>query len=179
LNYGPWSLSQTIHGPMTRFFLQGCMLLVPFALVGCGSSDLPNTVPVTGTVTMDGTPVDGATVNFLSEQGSIVSGGTTDASGKFSLTTTVGSQSVPGAVVGSHGVAVVKTESSGQEMADPNDLEATKAMMEKMTTNPAVTSEFKAKYVIPQKYNNPAQSQIKAQVTEAGPNDIKIELSSR
>lgn len=164
---------------MTRFLLQGCMLLVPFALVGCGSSDLPNTVPVTGTVTMDGTPVEGATVNFLSEGGSIASAGTTDASGKFSLTTIVGSQSVPGAVVGSHGVAVVKTETSGQEMADPNDLEATKAMMEKMTTNPAITSEFKAKYVIPQKYNNPTQSQIKAQVTEAGPNDIKIELSSR
>lgn len=158
---------------MTRFLLQGCILLVPFALVGCGGGDLPDTVPVTGTVTMDGTPVDGATVNFLSDQGNLVSSGTTDASGKFSLTTIVGSQSVPGAVVGGHGVAVVKTEATGQQMSDP------KAMMEKMTTNPAITSDFKPKYVIPQKYNNPTQSQIKAQVTEAGPNDIKIELSSR
>lgn len=158
---------------MTRFFLQGCMLLVPFALVGCGSSDLPDTVPVTGTVTMDGTPVDGATVNFLSEGGSIVSAGTTDASGKFSLTTIIGSQSVEGAVVGSHGVAVVKTDSAGQKIDDP------KAYMEQMANSAVRTSDFKPKHVIPQKYGNPTQSQIKAQVTEAGPNDIKIELSSK
>ena len=158
---------------MTRIFLHGCLLLCSVLMIGCGGGDIPKTVPVAGTVTLDGKPIEGATVNFISDEGSVTSSGKTDASGKFSLQAIIGSQTAPGTVVGSHGVAVVKTESSGQEVTDP------KAMMAQMTTNPAITSQFKQKYVIPEKYNNPLQSKLKFQVTEAGPNDFKIELTSK
>lgn len=166
-------LSKKIHHAMKRLLLHGCLLFVPLALGGCGASGLPSTVPVTGTVTLDGTPVDGATVNLLSDVGNRVASGKTDASGKFSLKTIVGSQSVDGAIVGGHGVAVLKAESSGEPMGDPRE------MMEKMTTNPAITSEFKQTYVIPAKYNNPTMSGIRVEVTESGPNDITLDLKSR
>lgn len=149
------------------------LLCLPFAcmLVGCGP-DLPGTVPVTGTVTLDGAPVEGATVNFLSAAG-LAASGKTDAAGKFSLKTTVGSQSAEGATLGRHQVAIVKTESDGQAMDDP------KKMMEDMANNPAVTSDFKVKNLIPAKYNNPTMSQLTADVTEGGANDFTFPLASK
>ena len=158
---------------MKLFLLQGWLLVFPVAFMGCGGGDLPTTVPVTGTVTLDGNPVEGATVNFMSETENRLASGTTDASGKFTLQTIVGSQTTPGAVVGSHGVAVLKSESGGQMTEDP------KAMMEQMTTNPAITSDYTPKYIIPAKYNNPTMSGIRVEVTQDGPNDITLELSSR
>lgn len=164
---------ESLISTMIRTFLYGCLLICSVLLVGCGGGDIPKTVPVTGTVTLDGKPIEGATVNFISDEGSITASGKTDANGKFSLQAIIGSQTATGTVVGSHGVAVVKTESSGQEVTDP------KAMMAQMTTNPAITSQFKQKYLIPEKYSNPLQSKLKFQVTDAGPNDFKIELASK
>ena len=156
---------------MNRSLAIGC-LSVSLFILGCGP-DLPSTIPVTGTITLDGKPVEGATVNFLSEEGSVTASGTTDASGKYSLKTFVGDQYVDGAVIGKHLVAVVKTESDGQTISDP------KEFMANMASNPAITSEFKAKNLVPAKYNNPTMSQLKAEVTEAGPNDFPYELSSK
>ncbi|TVQ01253.1 MAG: hypothetical protein EA381_05605 [Planctomycetaceae bacterium] len=163
----------TIHDPMKVLLLPVWLLVIPVAFVGCGGGDLPTTVPVTGTVTLDGNPVDGATVNFMSDTENRLASGKTDASGKFTLQTIVGSQTAPGAVVGGHGVAVLKSESGGQMTEDP------KAIMEQMTTNPAITSDYTPKYIIPAKYNNPTMSGIRVEVTQDGPNDITIELTSR
>ncbi len=147
-------------------------LLVCVLLTGCGS-DLPDTVPVSGTVTLDGDPLEGATVNMLSDESNIVASGKTDANGEFTVNTVIGSQTVEGAVVGAHKIAVVKTESGGQDMKDP------KEMMAEMTTNPAITSEYKQTHLIPERYNNPTMSQLTAEVTESGPNEIELELSSK
>ncbi len=156
---------------MNRSLALGC-LSVSLFILGCGP-DLPSTVPVTGTITMDSKPVEGATVNFLSEEGSVTASGKTDASGKYSLKTFVGEQYVDGAIVGKHLVAVVKTESDGQTISDP------KEYMANMAANPTKTSEFKPKNLVPAKYNNPTMSQLNADVTEAGPNDFPFELSSK
>ena len=64
--------------------------LVPAVLlslfVGCGGGDdsTPDLVEVTGTVMMNGKPVEKALVYFVPETGAM-SNGETDASGKFSL----------------------------------------------------------------------------------------------
>lgn len=160
---------------MNRLMILGG-LVVTCVIVGCGS-DVPSTVPVTGTVTLDGKPVEGATVNFLSKDTNIAASGKTDAEGKFAMKTLVGSKSVDGVVVGNHGVAVVKTEAETAGDA-PDDLEATKQMMEQMAENPAITSDFKPKALIPEKYNNPTMSQLSALVTDSGPNDFVLELTS-
>jgi hypothetical protein len=151
-------------------------LLVTCALVGCGS-DLPKTVPVTGTVTLDGKPLEGATVNLISDEGSLAAGGVTDESGNFSLRTTVGDKMVDGAKVGTHKVAVTKTSSSGP--AIEMDIEERKKMMEQMTTNPAITSDVKVQDLVPAKYKNPLQSGLVANVTQEGPNQITLELTSK
>lgn len=151
-------------------------LLVTCALVGC-NSDLPKTVPVTGTVTLDGQPLAGATVNLISDERSIAAGGVTDDAGNFTLKTTAGDQMVEGAVVGTHKVAVTKTTSSGP--AVELDLEAQKKVMEQMTLNPAITSDFKVENLVPVKYKNPLQSGLVANVTQEGPNQITLELTSK
>lgn len=156
---------------MKRLVALGCLAFSMF-LVGCGA-DLPATVPVTGTVTLDGNPIEGASVNFLSVEGNITASGVTDASGKFTVKTIVGDQMVDGAVVGKHQVAVVKTESDGIAVTDP------KEMMAKMASNPAITSDYKPKAIIPTQYNNPTMSQLTADVTEAGPNDFTFPLKSK
>lgn len=159
---------------MNRLMLFSGLVVACF-IVGCGS-DAPPTVPVTGIVTLDGKPIEGATVNFLSENTSIAASGQTDAEGKFSIKTFIGANSVDGAIVGVHKVSVVKTESSGQNA--PTDPEEIKKMMAEMTTNPAITSQIKSKAVIPEKYNNPTMSNLTATVSDAGPNNVVLELTS-
>jgi hypothetical protein len=76
-----------------------------FAL-GCGSG---KRAPVSGTVTLNGAPLAGATVTFqpIAPKGSIQAGdsslGKTDESGKFTLRTTKGRN---GALVGKHRVSI-------------------------------------------------------------------------
>ncbi len=73
------------------------------ALAGCGGDQFP-VVPVTGTITLNGAPLEGALVEFqpLDMQGS-PSYGATDAAGKYEL---VFSQSRKGAWVGEHVVRI-------------------------------------------------------------------------
>jgi len=64
-------------------------ILLPVLLalaVGCGSAD-KNLAPVSGTITLNGEPLAGATVTFIPKDGTPGFGGVgkTDASGKYSL----------------------------------------------------------------------------------------------
>lgn len=84
-----------------------CLMLL-FA-VGCGASSEFEMVPVSGTITLDGQPLEGAEVVFapkqIDKQAAVgpASIGTTDAAGNYMLKTTKG---LEGAVVGEHKVAV-------------------------------------------------------------------------
>ena len=95
--------------------------LVVVVLTGCGSGGL-ELAPVEGVVTLDGTPLEGATVLFHPAEGGKPATGTTDAEGKFTLTTRNFGE---GAQVGMNNVSVCKekkTESSANveegEIAD-------------------------------------------------------------
>jgi len=68
----------------------------------------PDVAPVTGTVTLDGQPLEGVRVSFIPD-GSRGSTGKTDAQGKYELRF-VGPQM--GAKVGSHTVLITTSESS-------------------------------------------------------------------
>ncbi|MCA9081516.1 MAG: carboxypeptidase regulatory-like domain-containing protein, partial [Planctomycetaceae bacterium] len=86
---------------------------------GCGGgvSDAPDLGVVSGTVTFDGQPLEGAQVIFVpdSKQGTTgpSSNATTDSSGKFEL---IGSGGKPGAVIGKH---VVTVSVPGPSSGDP------------------------------------------------------------
>lgn len=74
-------------------------------LAGCGKSG-PRTYPVTGTVTYQNTPVEGAMVSFspVDPEGNAAFG-TTDAQGRYTLTSF---EQNDGAVAGDYTVRVVK-----------------------------------------------------------------------
>jgi len=81
-----------------------CAAALVLAAVGCGGS----TGRVSGVVTLDGQPLEGATVSFTpaSGDGGGVGGSTgkTDAQGRYSLRTVAGDS--PGAAVGKHRVSI-------------------------------------------------------------------------
>ena len=81
---------------------------------GCGGSDY-DMAPVTGTVTLDTQPLEGATVTFSpmgtgTTDAGPSSTGTTDADGKYTLTSAEG---FSGAVVGRHQVRVTTVSDDG------------------------------------------------------------------
>lgn len=88
------------------------------AMAGCGGG--VRTVPVEGTVTVDGAPVEKVAVSFtpIGGQGTAGPGssGVTDAQGRFSLRT-IGDRRVTGAVPGKHRVTL--SERAWPEGYDP------------------------------------------------------------
>jgi hypothetical protein len=93
--------------PMRLFALPCSMgVLALISLVGCGGNPAgyPATAPVTGTVTLDGVPLEGASITFSPARGRS-SSGTTDAEGKYELNYT---GAIQGAMLGTHRVMISK-----------------------------------------------------------------------
>lgn len=87
-----------------------CHFVLLFGLLtlfGCKSDDLPATVNVEGTVTLDGEPVEGASVVFIAQAGANNATGVTDGSGRFSMDSFPGRKK--GAVPDSYNVEIAKT----------------------------------------------------------------------
>jgi hypothetical protein len=85
------------------------LLLLPFTFLGCGDS-APPTYKVTGVVTLDDKPVEGATVTFTPAGGGQdqkTAVGTSMAGGKYELTTFSGGD---GALAGPYKVTVSKLQ---------------------------------------------------------------------
>lgn len=163
---------------MSRLFFLASSVCI-LALTGCGGIDV-DTVPVSGVVLLDGSPVEGASVTFLSDIGNRVATGKTDASGKFSLKTVVGEQMVDGAVVGAHKVTVAKTTSNSPDGAGERKAgETDQEMVARMAGNTVNTSQVKQQFLIAQRYNNPQNSGLTANVAESGNDSITLEVSSK
>jgi hypothetical protein len=157
---------------MARSML-GWMLVLGLIMVGGCGDTAPTTVPVTGTVTYNNNPVEGATVRFLAEGSSHMASGTTDANGKFTLTLNMGEEKVEGAQIGVNEVSVVKFEGGGEAPAADSSKEATLKMSQGA---PAMTSDFESKNLLPERYASPVTSQLKYTVEAGKTNDFKIEL---
>jgi hypothetical protein len=111
-------------------------------------------VEVTGTVTYQGAPVEGARVMFHSEAGRPATG-TTDAEGRFELMTF---EPRDGAIPGQHKVTVTKRV----EVDDPNQPDSPYKMVREM---------------LPARYGNPERSGLTASVEPGGDNDFRFELT--
>ena len=143
-----------------------CTLFLP-VLAGCGggtSADLPELVPVSGTVTLDGKPASGVTVTFIptGATGGGASYGATDASGKYELKSNDGR---PGAVTGEFKVACnkwVKADGSDfvGEPGGPSPMEAG------------------ATEALPPKFSDEAATTLKATVP-AGGGTVDFDLTSK
>ncbi len=132
-------------------------LAVTFGLlvfVGCG--DGSGLIPVNGTVTLDGKPLVDAAVGFHADAGGVPAVGTTDAEGKFTLST---QKPGDGATPGQNAVTVSK-----QSNLNPD----------------AVVEEgeiVKMKNESPLKYFSPKTTDIKIDV-QRGMEPVMIELKS-
>lgn len=128
---------------------------------GCGTKGVPS-YPVKGTVTLEGKPLEGATVMFVPTVGPPNSG-VTDASGSFSI-------GKPGVPAGSCGVAITKT-AGGPAMTNP-----TPEDLQKIAQAPAAKQPPKS--LVPEKFGRSDTSGLTATVTsDAAQNVFTFDLA--
>jgi len=139
----------------TNFRAASFVFLLAFAAlsIGCAKPPGPETAYVSGVVTLDGTPVPNAVINFTPANGR-PSVGFTDANGEYELIYTASRQ---GALLGEHTVRIKSAESSGGGEGNAPKIAASKES-------------------IPAKYNT--KTELTAQV-ESGSNTIDFELKSK
>ncbi len=143
------------------------------SLAGCGGDgSTTQTEHVEGVVTLDGTPVSDATVTFapVDEKKGVMATGTTDEEGRYTLTIIRG-EAGAGTAAGEYYVGVVKNK------LPPEDPDTDDPNYGKEDPNPY--DDPKITYIVPQKYNDPQKSGIKATVEAGKENDIPIKLKTR
>ncbi|MGE3777044.1 MAG: hypothetical protein AB7F89_07675 [Pirellulaceae bacterium] len=118
-------------------------------------------VPVAGTLTYQGEPLESFQVTFKPADGRRVATGTTDAMGKFTLGTNAPGDGAP---PGQHKIAV--------NWLDPAS--ATATGQEAIIDNPALLPKPSVK--IPKKYHNPETSGLTLDVPADGLSDVKLNL---
>jgi hypothetical protein len=129
------------------------------AVTGCGGTKSgPATVEVTGTVTLNRAPIDGASVLFSpdigSSDGRLASQATTDSAGRFTLSTHVGGGKFKSGIVpGKYVVSVTKLDTAAA----------------KNTFSPP-------KNLLPPKYADPKTSLLNADVGAGQTNDFQFPL---
>ena len=141
-------------------------------LFGCGGSDRPDLVDVSGVVTLNGQAVQGAEVVFQNEQSPRAATGVTDADGRFVLTTF---EDNDGAVPGEHVVTIgkVKTDAaiSGALADDPSA-----AYGQGMEAAASGNMDAIQENELPAKYADPKTSELSETVTKEGPNEFEFNL---
>ncbi len=156
---------------MKRFLGLALVALASFAVVGCDNASL-KTEMVSGVVTLDGVPVEGATVTFSPTSGGIMAAGQTNADGKYTLTSQQGGGPGKGAVVGEYQVGVVKSINTAPQ---PTKEELEKASAEGRD----ISKDYPANYedLVPKRYKLPQFSGLTASV-QAGDNTFDFQLTS-
>jgi hypothetical protein len=150
---------------MSRALCVGLALLLPASL-GCGKG----TVRVRGTLTLDGTPVEGATVLFLPEDEKVgrQASAVTASDGTFHLTTFRGGD---GALPGNYKVVV--QYAAGVEGPPARGLREAFTGMQKAQKGPRKPP----RYVLPPAVSDPAQTPLRQKVPPDGP--VTLNLKSK
>lgn len=147
-----WLLRNVSIAVLLAVYTSGCGKAVPDY-----AEDL---VAVSGTVTLDGDPVEGAVVSFVAQDGpSRLSAATTNAEGKFSMETT---QAGDGVLPGDYAIVISKLT-----MADGSAVPPDVAPM-----------DVGAEEQLPEKYSSFAVPTLSAKVTASG-GEFPFELTSK
>ena len=133
--------------------------------MGCGSGNtvkptLEKVVPVSGTLTYQGKPLENYQVSFLPDDGRRAAVGITDASGKFTLGT---NDLGDGAPPGKHKVTVTFAPPTTDDGATASPID-----------DPSLLP--KPKVVIPSNYGDPLKTDLFQEVPSSGLTDLKLEL---
>jgi hypothetical protein len=142
---------------VSRFLAVGGALALLVAVPACSSGPKrPSTIKVSGKVTMNGTPVPGATVSFQPvAAGGRAAVGITDDAGKYVLTSF---EAGDGAVAGDYGVAIVKNETAAATGSSAN------ANSDDYVPPEGLKEPPPAKSLIPPRFNSPRESGLRATV---------------
>ena len=148
----------------------GVVLAVALVLLpsGCGGKYKP--VPVEGIVTLDGKPLEGATVSFVPADGAgRPAGGLSDAEGVFQLTTF---KEDDGALPGNYRVVVRKTEghTALKDTLPGEDKDAAEHYRR------LVDAKKRKKTLLPGVYGDEATTTLRCQVPTEG--RVTVELKS-
>ncbi|QDT53470.1 hypothetical protein Pan44_14870 [Caulifigura coniformis] len=142
--------------------LAAAMTFLVLNLAGCGGpGDAPDLGQVTGTITMDGTPLSGVAVMFSPLDGRPAMG-KTDAEGKYELNYI---RSTKGTKLGKNKVQIGNTEEEDDPSAETGD-----------DAGPAKKAAKSSKAVIPARYNT--RSELEVDV-KAGENVFDFQLESK
>ncbi len=151
-----------------------CSLIV---FVGCGGG--PSVEPVSGTVKLDGTPIEGAVITFKPTASSTgrAATGTTDASGKYTLTDQNSKKIGSGAAVGEYKVGVLWFKPTGPDTskATGESTGDTKSADDKASRSGVTGPEA----LLPVAYQDPETSGLTASVKSGGGSDFSFELDSK
>ncbi len=139
------------------------------AIVGCGPPG-PKTVPVTGTLTIDGQPADHIVITLTPVEDTnlpVATGNVTN--GSFELYS--GIQGEAGAVPGKYKVMLAASAETSKEAAMARYSSGAK-------TNVAPDADAKKSLPFATKYASSATSDKEVEITK-GKNDLKIDVSSK
>ena len=145
------------------FSLALCLTL-PLFLLGCGGDSAAKTVetaPVSGTVLMDGKPLEGAEVNFITDD--FASVGTTDKDGKYELPA--------GAAIGENKVFISKWKGGRKPQAEGDDYEDNPDILDDgqlEAVGDGTSGTQEAQQLIPEDFSDPDASILKFQVGADG-----------
>lgn len=163
-------------------------VLVPLILVGCGGgSDRPSLAPASGIVTLNGEPVEGASLTFIPVAGGRPGSAITDAQGRYTIKTY---QDAPGAITGEHKVAVIKISGPGAYVIQgdaPAEAAATDepgsgeddgsdGLSEIEVFDSTETKEPELIYDVPQRYMNADESGLLITVPPEGSSELNLSL---
>ena len=134
---------------------------------GCGGNEpapvkLPATVPVSGTVKLDGKPLAGAKVIFITTAAkSFGAEGVTNSEGLYELSVSIGSQDAKGAIPGNYNVRISRflaPDGTPQDTSKPQEI-------------PGMES-------LPSRYSDSSQTTLTATVP-AGGGTLDFDLNSK
>lgn len=133
-------------------------------LIGCSGGNAKKTAPVSGSVVVDGTPLEGVQVHFIGDGVNGVA--TTDADGQFVLAN--------GASVGTNKVYFSKLEGADFAGEDGIDEGQFQAMM---AAEGDAGRRASVKQSIPRQYSDPANIQLTFEVPAEGTTEADFTLS--
>lgn len=147
--------------------------LLPLAaalICGCGGgAEGPVRVPLAGTVTMDGTPLEGAEVSFYAEGEARVA--TTDKDGYY--------QVAGGAQVLKYQVVISKWEGTGAIKMDPASGMDSGQMEAMAMGNGGAAAANIAKQLVPEKYSDRTKTELTFLLTSDGTQKADFALTSK
>ena len=156
-----------------RCFLVSLAAGIAIGVAGCGSApkEGPETVKVTGTVTLDGEPLAGAYVTFSPKTAGPPAFGETDGQGRFSLQTF---EPGDGAIAGKYLITVTKMASQRTM-----EFEDEAAKEEYLRQHGDQASQPKFVNDVPDKYSNRKTSGLTTEISMGTKNHVELELKSK